>query len=109
MDNAEARAKSFEDDILSMMAENKRLQERIHQLENKSLRYEHHVNNYQDQVKEFATFKANKTCLDPIIFWSGYAAAILIGKSFIKYVYVYDSPKNKKFTLRNTENVNICV
>ena len=54
----------------------------IRELEEKSISYEQNLNTYQGQVEDFRMFRARNKCLDPILFWSGYAVAILIGKFF---------------------------
>ena len=51
----------------------------ISELEAKSISYERNINTYQGQVEDFRLFRSQNKCLDPIIFWSGYAVAVLIG------------------------------
>ena len=40
---------------------------------------ENHIRNYQGKVAKHAQFVAENTCLDPLIFWSGYLLAVVIG------------------------------
>ena len=63
----------------SAFEENQRLLVRIQELQEESQSYQLNMNTYQGQVEDFRVFRAQNKCLDPILFWSGYAVAILIG------------------------------
>ena len=56
------------------------LQQRINKLEALVLNYKSDIESYQEQTQTFANFKDENTCLNPLIFWSGYIAAVFIGK-----------------------------
>ena len=74
----------------------------IQELEEKSISYEQNINTYQGEVESFRMFRARNKCLDPILFWSGYAVAILIGKVlfFVNLYFVFQSKISKFKTVK---------
>merc|ERR1712223_112831 len=57
---------------------------------------ENHIRNYQGKVAKHAQFVAENTCLDPLIFWSGYLLAVIIVFIVCLIAVIRHQRKNKK-------------
>ena len=78
-DEKELKISRLDSSLEEAQNENDKLVRRINQLEALVLDYKIDIESFQEQIDDHATFISNNTCLNPLVFWSGYILAVLIG------------------------------
>merc|ERR1711970_834330 len=95
-DSAKLKISRLDQKLVETRDENDKLVRRINQLEALVLDYNIDIESFQEQVDQHA-FKSDNTCLNPLVFWSGYILAVIIVFAVcICHVIKHSMDKRKK-------------